>query len=331
MVMTPMKNIGPHLLSLVPLSFWHRTGKNELIIPHWHLASEKEIAHVSGLYRYRSCAEFFADLDYFSRNYKTVALGDILGWLDGRDKLPNRSAHLTFDDGFREIYDLIAPELYAKGIPATFFLTTSVIDNQVLGYPQKKSLIINMLRGPIKSTVIMEVERCLSNAGIEGSDTISRIRRIYSRDRHVLDLIGIIIGIDFNSYLTTHRPYLTSDQIKGLIKDGFSIGSHSIDHPHYSELSIEEQLYQTLESARNISSRFNYNCCAFAFPYTDRGITSQFFETLRSHNTIKATFGIGGIWPRRFGIHLSRFSMERTGMHARYVLARQFGRMILHR
>ncbi len=112
---------------------------------------------------------------------------------------------------------------------------------------------------------------------------------------------------------------------------GFDIGAHSIDHPLYSELGLDEQLAQTLDSQRWLSNRFQYNCQSFAFPYSDAGISLEFFQKAFSDGCLKVSFGIGGILRGNCAKDQPRFSMERTDLPAAMILARQFGRAFLRK
>jgi peptidoglycan/xylan/chitin deacetylase (PgdA/CDA1 family) len=325
------KKIGASLCSLVPLDIWHRLAEIDLVIPHWHLASDQDLAHVTGMYRYRRCREFTEDVEFFLRRYMPASLGEVISYLDGVGVIPKRCVLFTFDDGLREIYDIVAPILYAKGIPGTFFLITSAIDNRELCYPQKKSLLINALACLKEPSAEREVALRLTEAGIKGPDIITRIRSIYYRKKYLLDELGSIIGCDFAAYVNSVQPYLTSDQIRGLLRMGFSIGAHSIDHPKYAELSLKEQLYQTIESTKFISAQYNYDCNTFAFPYADSEISPDFYHKVFSENILKASFGIGSIVRGSFNRHLPRFSMEGTNLPAAKILAYQFGRALVRR
>lgn len=326
-----IKYVAPQICSMIPLPIWHRLFGVELVIPHWHVVSDQPLDHISGIYKFRTLRQFKADIEFFLRHYKPINLQDIINHLDGSARLPKRCFLPTFDDGFRESYDVIAPILQAYGIPAVFFLITSVIDNRALCYPQKKSLLIRTLTSQKSSSVELEVSKRLTNAGIKGKDIISRIRDIYYVHRHILDELAPIVGCDFASYVTTVKPYMTSTQIRALIKKGFAIGAHTIDHPLFAELSIEEQLIQVNTSLKLLSELFQYNCSTFAFPYSDTDISWEFFRRAFADGDLKVTFGIGGIQQNHSPRNLSRFSMERTDMPARQILTRQFGRAILRR
>jgi peptidoglycan/xylan/chitin deacetylase (PgdA/CDA1 family) len=322
---------APRACSLVPLDLWHRLLGVELVVPFWHTVNDHDVPHVSGLLKFRTLAQFKSDLDFFLSHYTPVSLEDVINHLDGGVRLPQRSFLPTFDDGFREVYDLAAPILYSLGVPAAFFLNTSMIDNHQLGYLQKKSLAIRSLASSATRAVKGEISRRLDVAGIEGADLQSRIESIFYLQRNLLDELGLLLGIDYDEYAASVQPYLTSGQVINLMKKGFAIGAHGVDHALYSELSLEEQLSQTRESMDFLSNHFQYECRSFAFPYTDEGISVQFFRQAFFDGRLKVSFGTGGLGWHLFPRNLSRFTMERTDLPPEQILARRFGKALFHR
>ena len=320
------RKLAPELCSWIPLALWHKLTGVELMLPHWHVVSDDALPHIKGIYTYRNIKQFKEDLNYFLKYYTPITLNDILSHIDGIRSLPKRCFLPSFDDGFSQINDIIAPLLIKKGVSAIFFLVTSVIDNRDLCYPQKKSILISALKSIDKTTTQREISQYLIKSGIIGKDIQAQLLSIYYRQRHILDSICTFFNCDFKEYLTTVKPYLTSEQIIKLMQSGFSIGAHSIDHPLYSELSIEEQLSQTLGSMQQLSKAFDFSCNSFAFPYKDADISKEFFKKAFAQEQLKVTFGIGNIINYNWVRNLPRFSMERTDLPAEKILARQFGR-----
>lgn len=325
------QNLAPKLFALLPLPLWHKLLSIDLIIPHWHIISDEAQPHIIGIYKYRNVKQFKDDIDYFLKFYKPVSLTDIINHLDGYSQLPKHCFLPTFDDGFREIYEIVAPILLKKGIPGAFFLTTSTIDNHTLCYPQKKSIIINQIKDIKNDTILKKIKIILDNSDVVGNDLISQIRNIYYLHRDILGTIAEVLNLNFDAYINDVKPYLSTPQVKELIDKGFDIGAHSMDHPMYSELSIEEQLRQTFESMRKLSESFDYNCCSFAFPYRDFDIKDDFFYKAFANQQLKITFGIGSLINHRYPRNMPRFSMERTDLPAQDILARQFARALFRK
>jgi peptidoglycan/xylan/chitin deacetylase (PgdA/CDA1 family) len=76
-------------------------------------------------------AEFRSYLDFFSRYFIVVPLTEILERLSRGEPLGRRMA-ITFDDGYADNYDIAAPELERRGMPACFFICTGFIGTEAV-------------------------------------------------------------------------------------------------------------------------------------------------------------------------------------------------------
>ncbi len=130
-----------HPMNLDRLITW--SGQDSFF-PFYHTVSPEALPHISHLYRLVKTAAFENDLDELLLRFEPVSLGD---YLENRGvKKGKRRMVLTFDDGLKECYDIIAPMLIKKGIPATFFLNNRFIDNRGLFYRYKASLLVHQVR-----------------------------------------------------------------------------------------------------------------------------------------------------------------------------------------
>ncbi len=320
------------ICACIPLEVWHRISSVNLVIPYWHMVCDHEVPHVSGLgRRFRNIRQFKADLEFFLRHYSPVTEEDIICHLHGGRELPPRSVLFTFDDGFRECHDVVAPLLQGSGAPAAFFLTSASIDNKQLCYTQKKSLLIGALARKQNTATLNEAGRVLSLAGVPiNSNLASRILSVPYRKREMLDDLARIMQCDFQGYLDSQKPYLRSEQVEVLLRQGFAVGAHSIDHPLYSELTLDEQLIQTRESMRWLSDHFHIKCRSFAFPYHANGVSLDFFRGIFAEGELKICFTTGGLTPHSFRYNLSRFTPELSDSTASETLSRAFCRSLIH-
>jgi len=136
------------------------------------------------------------------------------------------------------------------------------------------------------------------------------------------------MNIDFNDYLLKKQPYLNSCQIESLIKDGFTIGAHSIDHPLYSSISLRDQLGQTLESIKQIRNRFCLDYGAFAFPHSDHKVSMEFFKELYDSGVVDISFGTAGMLNDSFPENFQRFSLEKPLLPAKDIVSYQLIRKL---
>jgi peptidoglycan/xylan/chitin deacetylase (PgdA/CDA1 family) len=69
-------------------------------------------------------ARFVAHLDYLQRHHHVIPLGEYLAARREGRRLPDYSAVLTFDDGTRNFFTVVAPLLAERGLAATAFVIT---------------------------------------------------------------------------------------------------------------------------------------------------------------------------------------------------------------
>jgi peptidoglycan/xylan/chitin deacetylase (PgdA/CDA1 family) len=317
--------IGSRLGAFVPLSTWQRLLGIELFLPRYHLVGEVEPAHTRGLYIFRTLRQFIADLDYFQRHFEPVGLRQVIEYLDGTGRLPSRCFLPTFDDGFREVSDIVAPLLKARGIPAVFFLNSSAIDNAALLDEQKKCLLISAIQNCANSAVLQKALLQFPSVQKTSEALQSCIKGIGHRERLLLDKMGDDLEVDFEAYLKSNEPYLTTNKVRTMVAAGFEFGAHSDDHPWYRDLSLEMQVENTSKSLRFFSDKNLCSCKSFAFPYSDKGVDSSFFEKLYSDLGVAVSFGSGGMKRHFQKRNLERFKMD----YPKYTAAEIVGRELM--
>lgn len=114
----------------------HNLKEGEFLLPIllYHLVGrETQERNGRSISRFNvTAADFEAQLALLQRlGYHPVTLSEVSAALEGTAVLPERPIALTFDDGWREQYEVAFPLLQRYGMRATFFVTTSFI-----GYPR---------------------------------------------------------------------------------------------------------------------------------------------------------------------------------------------------
>jgi peptidoglycan/xylan/chitin deacetylase (PgdA/CDA1 family) len=279
---------------------WHlRRLRRTLLCPVYHIVREDVPDWWQDRYRFLTPAEFERDMETLLSWGRPVDAQEMVAWARGHGAKPD-GFFLSFDDGYRELHDIVAPVLLRKGVPATFFLCTSLIDHRGIYFQDQIGLILRALRRSSAATQQEARKMAASALGAAsdqcGADAPDRGfgRRIESMPvgsfRSLLQLrtpghdairqLSELLQIDSDDFLRTYQPYLTGPQIERLISQGFAVGSHSIEHPVYENLTLDEQLRQTVSSVDEIASRFSLDYRLFAFPYGDFGVSSEFYRRL---------------------------------------------------
>lgn len=303
------KKIVPFLGKYIPFFSWQKMihkNNTPIFIPFYHaLGDSEDLPHIQHLYSTRNRATFIEDIDFISKHFQAVSLEDLIAYSLGEKRFKKPVFHLCFDDGLRQVYEIALPILEQKGIPCSIFFNTDFIDNKNLFFRYEISLLIDILKN--KKT----------------KNNIDKIRSIKEAEDPFLMALKKELFFDSNTFLTSYEPYMTSAQIQDTLDRGFSIGGHGMGHPYFHLLNLEEQKREALGSVAYLKESFNINYQAFAFPFTDFGVSSMFFNDVFSREELDITFGTAGI-QKSITKHFQRVPMEETNYDARSIIRGQY-------
>ncbi|HTS12547.1 MAG TPA: polysaccharide deacetylase family protein [Candidatus Limnocylindrales bacterium] len=273
-----------------------------VLFPFGHIVSDMSPAHVRHLYSVPSTAKFREDIEYLCRHSQPLEIGELerLPQLRRRN-VSARSFVLSFDDGMREVYDVIAPALVKKGLSAILFLNSATINNKRLMWRNKVSLVIERSKqqpGRFPPQL----------SGRTGGTLQAKLSALRFADEALIDEVARFFELDFDEYLRIAKPYLTTDQILALARDGFEFGGHSESHPYLQEMPIEDQKTQILESVRFIRS-LGLPCRYFAFPFHDNGLPASLFTYLKDLNLV-LSFGTSDAKVDSIAFSFQRFALD---------------------
>ena len=293
---------------IIPLESLVKYSKQGLILPFYHAVSDQNLPHLKHLYPVTRIRRFNEDLDFLKKNFKPISADYLIQNIQNKDFRKEKSFFLSFDDGLRQFHDEIAPILLYRGIPATFFVNTAFIDNKDMFYRLKVSILIDKIRFKELTTgQEILIKSIFSNVGLIYKDVCS-LRQINDNTKHILNQIAEMLDVSLIDFLKEYQPYLTTDQINNLISQGFQVGAHSVTHPYYPDLKVDEQIKQTLDSIHFLVENFDIKNKLFSFPFTDYQVKKSFFDTIKPE--IDLTFGTANIKLDEIATNLQRIPME---------------------
>ncbi len=275
-----------------------RRNYEKVIFPFYHTISNNELIHIKYLYKVRSIRDFERDLDFFIKNYEPIDYRTFRDNFMGVKLIKKPSFLLTFDDGLREFYDVVAPILLRKGIPAICFLNSGFVDNRDLFFRHKVSILMDALNTSQFSPIHWKhIKKWFEVNKLSIGSEYRSLLRINYLNKDVIDDLARILEFSFEKFLVINQPYLTSEQIRTLIMQGFDFGAHSVDHPLFSSIKENQQLYQIRKSVTDIVEWFDLKYKIFSFPFSDAGLSKAFFDSLYIEHAglVDFTFGTAGL------------------------------------
>jgi len=281
-----------------------------MIFPFYHAVSDDDLPYISNLYPLKSIDAFKAELDYFCQHFSPVSLDEIYQHLFSKTNTKKPIFHLSFDDGLREVYTIIAPILAEKGIPATFFINSDFVDNKNLFYRYKVGLLLDWIKNINDLTTIHTQELCLKDHARWIENLTISLNQLNYQDEGLIDELLRHSGLDIKPWLAKYRPYMNASQIQELRQEGFTIGAHSIDHPRFKNISIKEQKRQFVESTAFVEEQFGVRDRLFSFPFGDEAVSKEFFDWMYGEGKCQMSFGVSGIKDDYCPFHIHRIPMD---------------------
>ncbi len=309
-------------LKFIPINLLRKLTSQSVVLPFYHTVSDTESLHIKHLYQTKSIKQFEKELDFLLKNFQPIDFLEYSKSILEGIPLKNRFL-LTFDDGLSEFYTVIAPILKRKGIPAMNFLNSAFVDNKDLFYRYKISVIIEKLQtSSFSDSTKQAIKLWFLEQGTTLNDYHKGLLRVTYQQKNTLDNLAQVISLDFKDYLKKEEPYLTTKQINELTEQGFHFGAHSIDHPPFHTISLEDQLRQTKESIHTISSNFRLTYNTFSFPFTDFNVSKTFFDEIESN--VGLTFGCAGLKNDSVNFNKQRIPFEIDGFNGEEILRGEY-------
>ncbi len=239
--------------------------------------------------------EFVRQMDYVKKNYNVINCKDLTSFLQGDSNLPPHAAMITFDDGYYDNFSNAFPVLRERNLPAVIFLTTAFMGSNKPFYwdyvaycfhhTDKNSAdlpLIGVCSWTDEKSRYLMMERWIEN-----------VKRIPEAEkRELIQGIGIILNVEVPVGAFSNL-YLTWDQIREMSQGGLiEFGSHTVNHPILTRVSLEEAAREVAESKGRIEQELGKPVISLAYPNGgEADFSSNIIQTVESIG-VKVAFSL---------------------------------------
>lgn len=213
-------------------------------------------------------AAFVQQVQWLRRHYVLVSLAQVIDWLDGKAPLPPRAALITFDDGYRNNYDIAWPLLKELRIPAVFFLPTAFIGTQRLYWTEE---LEQRLRFAPPTTLALtdgtrfRLDR-VENRRVAFKKLSARLKPLSpeERDRLWRNLVQKLPLPAGGLPLAAKR--MDWQEAQRMPRTCADIGSHGVSHTPLPQLEPKDAFEEMRASRQELERRLGVPITAFAYP-----------------------------------------------------------------
>jgi peptidoglycan/xylan/chitin deacetylase (PgdA/CDA1 family) len=315
---TSVRQLARSGLATIPVGVWGHLAPKDIIALCYHLVSDEELPH-QVLYAFKTSAQFERDIEYIGS--RAIGYEEASALRRHEVRLPANRFLVTFDDGFSQCFDVVRPILSRHNVPGVFFVNIDFMEG-------KRPFFESRMSSCLRAVADLEGERAAEilarlradpgagvGAGAAGTmpgrgRALERLRsaRIrlpateahlalalwllgFEEDEHeelaeAAEILGVPAGVDGGA-----PAFMTADQARQLVAEGFTLGSHGLTHLPMQRLGPEDLERQVVESCSTIRDLSGQERVPFAFPYSAHGIDrSLLAEIRRRHPFVDLVF-----------------------------------------
>ncbi len=268
--------------------------------------------------------DFKRQLSYLQKNYHLIAWPDLKDFILHKRPLPPNACLLTFDDGTKDHFKIVLPELVFKKIPALFFILGRDREDGLafvhllqclvakLGESETREAFLQELTGDNKDLFFNSEKQCLKDYPESRFDdlkfrTFKRVAGKYMFQEAypiILKLFERHVG---SSQDFAEKIYLRDSDIMEMKARGMHFGGHGVQHRWMTTLHSEEK-EEEIQKMADVLQKIEPGPWAFSYPYGDY---DRSFSSILKRHGFAAAFTV-----KELTSHSNEFEIHRLDAHA---------------
>lgn len=216
---------------------------------------------------------FEKEVDQIGAQFDFLSIDQAVDFLEGRFHLKRDSVVVTFDDGYRGIYEHAYPVLKKKGVPAIFYLCSDYVGAARLFDHDRLFYLIQMA---VNASLPIEGLLLQRDVPFDSANPITRCAPLEVTRRLLeicskTELDGFIRllqeklsvgGADFPS----EAAIVGWDEVKEMAEGGMTFGSHTASHCLLTEVDPKVAMEELRSSKASLEARLDRKIEHLAYP-----------------------------------------------------------------
>jgi peptidoglycan/xylan/chitin deacetylase (PgdA/CDA1 family) len=277
-----------------------------------------------------SFPSFQSNIQGAARRFTFISMDEAISMIDGYSPWKPRCLVLTFDDSLSCFSESVGPALARWGIPATFYVSTEVIETQRPYWWLRLEYAAFHIQRQSLDIVVPEVGRFVLRPG--GGSEMRRLKAVLRCSssalcEQVVSEIEARVSVALSNR-TVEYPFgriMSWQDVTSLHTSGFAVGSHTVTHSNLSLLSQAELDFELVESRRSIELHTGTSCHHLCYPYGDYSDEVSFRARFAGYRSAVTTDGPGWNHPSSDLFRFRRFAIPTQAYRLSFVLS-HFGK-----
>lgn len=238
---------------------------------------------------------FEAQLATLARHAEVIGPDDAERF--AREGRPGRRVLLTFDDGYRDNYEVAYPLLRRHGLAATFFPATSFIDGAGAAWWDELAWMVHHAtreripaEGPFPHALALGPEQNATVASLT-----ARYKELAAAETEpFLAAVATATGAGRCGEEACRELWMTWEMLRELRAAGMQIGGHTVTHPILARLPLERQRDEIDGCAERLEAELGQPMNWFAYPVGARDSFTAETQRLLAERGVRLAFSFYG-------------------------------------
>jgi len=239
---------------------------------------------------------FEAQMRYVKQHYRVVSLNQLCCELRDATNVPPTLA-ITFDDGYRDLYEFAFPVLSKYEIPATIYLIGRCMETGEVPWYDRIFAALKIAPGPAFEVNLDKPRRfaldCAADRSQAAWEVVCFLRSIPDVQRRTW-------CVDFERQIALPQLWLedrmlTWEQVRTMHRAGISFGAHTMSHPVVSQLDPSAFHEEFVRSRELLELSLGAEIPDFAYPFgkpADRSLlVEKFLESCGYRSAVTTSQG----------------------------------------
>lgn len=211
--------------------------------------------------------DFARQLRFLADNFRVITPRELTTW----DQMgTNRAVMITFDDGYRDNFEVAFPILQEHGVPATFFVSTGFIDRPHAAWWDEISWMVRTAAHAGRSSITLQGES-ISLTDLPLDSAIRRCLDRYkslptTRAQELLDELAASCNTGRCPSELGEGEWMTWEMVRQLHDSGMEIGGHTVTHPVLSTMDAAAQEIELRDGKARLESILETPVTSFSYP-----------------------------------------------------------------
>jgi peptidoglycan/xylan/chitin deacetylase (PgdA/CDA1 family) len=229
-----------------------------------------------------SCTEkdFKRYIRFIKHNFEVLSQEQLISLVASKSKLDKSYAYITFDDGYKDNYEVAFPALQSESLPATFFVATGLIESNVVAWWDEIAWHVKQCANKTIQLSTWSTKLTIGQS-VSSKDIREVLSQFKKSPKSIDSQLVELREVSGKRLSYNESEFMSWEQLGIMEQNGMTIGAHSHSHRILSSLNKEELAHELSYSKELLEGTLKNGITTISYPVgNSTTYNSEMFEEI---------------------------------------------------